>query len=305
MTLGVSIVGKKLDQSVFKPFRTIDDILAYKKAMRKAPAGNVPISIVKSGDTIFVSGRLFKANGLSHDPNIGALSLICAAIRKLGWQGEIVITQHGLKQRHLTSNNKFIIIANRLKIKINKLKLPKSNLKARYWKYETNGEKLATIFIHLLVENFTKGLSIFENHAGCEKGYFIGAKDQPIALEKYSDKAAYKKGDKSKIIHIPDLILLDVDRNEIVNIEGKQYKNRLQAIDELHGYRDIEQKYIKKYYPTYKIIRTVVLYGSRETKVAEVEVGFLLNEEGGMVLGIKAPAIFKEAIRRFLTFMHK
>ena len=37
----------------------------------------------------------------------------------------------------------------------------------------TEGEKLGTIFIHLVVENFTTGYSIFENHAGCEKSYFI------------------------------------------------------------------------------------------------------------------------------------
>ena len=72
------------------------------------PQGNVPILINKTDGKITVSGRLYKSDGLAHDPNIGALSLISAAIRKLGWIGEIVITRHGLKQKHLQADNKFI-----------------------------------------------------------------------------------------------------------------------------------------------------------------------------------------------------
>jgi hypothetical protein len=58
----------------------------------------------------------------------------------------------------------------------------------------------------------------------------------------------------------------------------------------------------QKYYPKYKIIRTVVLYGGTEEKVVEIEVGFLLNENGDLVLGIKAPALFREAIKNLLDF---
>jgi hypothetical protein len=44
------------------------------------------------------------------------------------------------------------------------------------------------------------------------------------------------------------------------------------------------------------------LYGGTEKKVVEIEVGFLLNENGDLVLGIKAPALFKEAIKNLLDF---
>ena len=176
LTLGVEIMGKDLDKKIFRPFNSVDEIIASKKQMRHAPRGNVPIFIKKNGDKITISGRLYKSGGLAHDPNIGALSLISAAIRKLGWVGEIVITKHGLKQKHLQANNKFVRIANNLGLQIQNLILPVSKTLNTYWQYETEGEKLGTIFIHLVVENFTKGFSIFENHAGCEKGYFIPLK---------------------------------------------------------------------------------------------------------------------------------
>jgi len=302
LTLGVEILGKKLDEKVFRQFSSIDEIIVFKKKMRRAHKGNVPILVKKIENKITISGRLYKSGGLAHDPNIGALSLISAAIRKLGWTDEIVIAKHGLKQKHLQADNKFIKIANHLRLQIQGLTLLASKVRDIYWKYETEGEKLGTIFIHLVVENFTKGFSIFENHAGCEKGYFITSDGKHIPLEKYSNRKAYKAGNKNKIISIPDLILIDFGRGEVVNVEGKKYQFRQNGIKELKNFGDIEKIYIKKYYPKCKIIRTVVLYGGTEKKVVEIEVGFLLNENGDLVLGIKAPALFKEAIKNLLDF---
>jgi len=85
----------------------------------------------------------------------------------------LIITKHGLKQKHLKERNKFILLANKLNIRSKGLVLPKAKLYSDYWYYDKDGEKLGTIFIHITVENFTKGYSIFENHAGCERGYFI------------------------------------------------------------------------------------------------------------------------------------
>jgi hypothetical protein len=302
LTLGVEIIGKKHDPDTFTPFKSVNEIIQFKANMRKAPKGNIPILIQQEKEVIKISGRLYKSGGLAHDPNIGALSLICATLRKLGWEKEIVITSHGLRQNHLTPNNKFVKIANILNLKLEGLKIPTSVPDKKYWKYETEGEKLGTIFIHLVVENFTNGQCIFENHAGCEKGYFITKDGKSIPLEKYTDKEKYKNGDKTKIINIPDLVLIDFSRNEIINIEGKKYDYRNKAIEELKTFEPIEDMYIKKYYPEYEIIRTVVLYGGNSTTVVEIEVGFLLNKNGDLVLGIKAPELFKEAIKNLIDF---
>lgn len=302
LTLGVEILGKKLDEKIFQPFKSIDEIIDLKSVMRKAPKGNTPILITKFNDRIEVSGRLFKSNGLSHDPNIGALSVISAVIRKLGWKKKIVITLHGLQQKHIGETNKFIQIANKLDVSLDGLIIPSVSMNKAYWKYDTDGEKLGTIFIHLVVENFTQGYSIFENHAGSEKGYFITKTGDHIPLAKYKDRVKYKSGDKEQIIHIPDLILIDFGRNEVINIEGKKYSFRKNGIEELQNYDYIEQNYILKHYPKFKIIRTVVLYGSKEEKIIEIEIGFLLNENGQLILGVKAPSLFKEAIQNLLDF---
>ena len=302
LTLGVEILGKKLDSKIFTPFKTIEEIIELKDNMRKAPKGNVPILITKSKTKIEVSGRLFKSDGLSHDPNIGALSIICAVLRLLGWTKKIEITQHGLLQNHVGKTNKFIQIANKIGISLQGLTIPKVGMNSEYWKYDKDGEKLGTIFIHLVVEEFTQGYSIFENHAGCEKGYFFPLSGEPIPLEKYKDRALYKAGDKKQIIEIPDLILVDKKENEIINIEGEKYVNRNAGILQIKTFDFIEKIYIKKHYPKYKIIRTVVLFGSEETSIVEIEVSFLLNKNGQLILSVKAPKLFQEAIKNLLDF---
>jgi hypothetical protein len=220
----------------------------------------------------------------------------------LGWKGEIEITKHGLSQNQIGITNKFIQIANELNISLQGLQVPKATMNNDYWRYDTDGEKLGTIFIHLVVENFTQGYSIFENHAGCEKGYFITKEGDNIPLAKYKDREKYKNGDKEEIIHIPDLILIDFGRNEVINVEGKKYAFRMNGISELNNYDFIEKNYILKHYPKFKIIRTVVLYGSKEEKIIEIEVGFMLNENGKLILGVKAPPLFNEAIKNLLDF---
>ncbi len=305
LTLGVEILGKNLDKNIFVPFETVDEIIDYKKKMRKAPAGNVPILLTKKKGKIEISGRLFKSGGLSHDPNIGALSIISAALRKLGWKEQIEITQHGLLQQHFGKTNKFIQIANKLDISLQGLKIPKAEMNANYWKYDLDGEKLGTIFIHLVVENFANGKSIFENHAGCEKGYFITAKGKPIPLVKYTDREKYKAGDKLAIVNIPDLVLIDLTDKIIVDIEGKKYQFRANGIKELTGYDAFDTLYNKKHYPKHKIIRTVVLYGGQEERIIEVKVGFLLNENGKLILGVRSPRLFKEAVQNLLDFWKK
>ncbi|MDR1653238.1 MAG: hypothetical protein LBS01_06260 [Prevotellaceae bacterium] len=304
-TLGVEILGKNLDKKVFLPFKTIDEVIDFKNNMRKAPAGNVPILLKKLKEKIQISGRLYKSGGLLHDPNIGALSIISAVLRKLGWKDKIEITQHGLSQKNVGTTNKFVQIANKLDISLQGLTMSKATMNANYWKYDLDGEKLGTIFIHLVVENFAKGMSIFENHAGCEKGYFITAKGKPIPLAKYTDREEYKAGDKSAIIYIPDLVLIDLSNKIIIDIEGKKYQFRKNGIAELAGYNAFDNLYNKKHYPKHKIIRTVVLYGSSEEKIVEIEIGFLLNENGKLILGVQAPKLFQEAIKNLLDFWKK
>lgn len=302
MTLGVRIMGKEIDERIFKPFSSIDELIGYKNSMRRPPAGNVPIEILKLKNKIYITGRLLNQGRLAHDPNIGALSIISAVLRKLGWRGRIIITKHGLQQNLIKAGNKFIQIANMLDLELDGLEMPKAKEYVEYWHYDKTGEKLGTIFIHIIVENFTNGFSIYENHAGCERGYFITSSGEHIAIGKYSDRELYKQGDKTKKIAIPDLVLLDIARKEVINIEGKKYKNRFKGIEELNTYDDIENLYIAKHYPGYRIIRTVVLYGSKETEIVEMEVCFLLNEKGDMILGLRAPELIKDALNHLIDF---
>jgi hypothetical protein len=299
-SLGVEIAGKTVDEEINTPFKTVQEMIDFKSAMRRPPAGNVPIDISIVEKELHISGRLFKSGGLAYDPNIGALTLIASTARKLGWADKIVITKHGLSQNHVQPKNKFVRIASALDISLEGLTMPKSELQYPYWHYNTTGEKLATIFVHLVVENFTNGMSIFENHAGSEKGYFITSDKKYLALEKYVPGSEPRRS-----IDIPDLILLDVQRRHVLNIEGKTFENMELGIRTLENYGDIERMYVKKHYPDYEIHRSVVVYGSNNIEIEPMQVSFMLNQAGKMILGIKAPPLFREAFDNLKKYWAK
>ncbi len=103
----------------------------------------------------------------------------------------------------------------------------------------------------------------------------------------------------------PDLVLIDLKNSESITVEGKTYQNRQKGIEKLENYKSFERFYVKQYYPKFKIIRTVVLYGSKQKKPIEIEVGFLLNENGEMALGVRAPKLFGEAIANLLDYFKR
>ena len=145
--------------------------------------------------------------------------------------------------------------------------------------------------MHLVVEEFTRARAIYENYAGCERGYFITQNNENLTVEKYENRNEYKNGNENARIFIPDLVLADFDREQIINIEGKKFIKVQCGIDELENYDAFENLYIKKHYEDYEIIRTVVLFGGEID-----EIGFVLTKNGKTILQIHSPKIFEEAI---------
>lgn len=192
LTIGVTIVGKDISRW-FRPFRSLDELIRFKAGMRKPPAGNVPITITKYADRIEVSGRLAKpadAGNIGHDPNIGALSMISACIRKLGWDKDIVVTLHGVTQSyvdHTRGKNKFLYICSILGMRLDGIRMPSYVvLPELYWHYEKKSEKMADILLH--VQTMYHGMyCVYENHAGCERGYFRTKTGRLVTLPKKTE----------------------------------------------------------------------------------------------------------------------
>lgn len=301
-TIGVEVLGKVCNDEVLKPFSNLAELVKFKDSMRKPPVGNVPIKISVLAESIKVSGRLYKSGGLSHDPNIGALSIIAACIRKWETKKDIIITSHSLKQKHVGRDNKFIQIANRINIKLSGLKVPATTNNKNYWHYELSQEKVATIFLHVSLLAYTDTKIIYANHGGAERGYFVHKTLALLAIPKYQQgkKKFYKAGNKKMIIFLPDMIIFDEKRNEVIDVEGKKFSTRKAGISELKNFSYIDNKIIKPSYAPDSILRTVVVFGSKEKSVLEKQIGFMLNEEGDILLGKEAPECFGEVVKKLL-----
>ncbi len=302
-TLGVEILGKKgIDSKKYNPFTSIDELIELKNSMPTTKNG-ISVKLIRKENSIEISAKLEKGGRLASDPSIGMTTIMSACLRELGWRKDIIITQHNLpNQQSVGKNNKFIQIANQLNIKIKNLTIPTVKLKEKYWYYETNGEKIGTIFLDIVIDEFSKGFTIYHNHAGCERGYFLTSDNQKLAVEKYTDREKYKAGDKSKIFALPDLVLKDEYEKLIINIEGEMHKNAKQGIKQLKGFDAFEDSYVSKYYPSFDIVRTVVLYGSESAKKPIGKISFILSVTGKILVNIKAPKLFKDSFKNIFDF---
>lgn len=290
--LEVEILGK--DDRWFSSFSSIEDLINFKSNMRKPPKSNVPMEIMKNNDVIYISGILSKPKdkgNVGHDPNIGALSLISAVLRKLGWCGDIIITKHGVRQEYVNANkkNKFLLMCGILNIKLEGLDLNykeiQANMPKNYWKYEESSEKIADIFLHLICD--MHGIpAIYENHAGSERGYFVDSKMKNIVI--------LKKNIHKELYYIPDVLIANHQGKELLLIEGKVYEKYHQGVLELENYTTFEEDYLKKYYSAYKYEKWVTLYSSKGMQTLPHEkVLLLINSEGTIVLNDKAPEWLK------------
>ena len=294
LTLGVTVLGKKTSRW-FRPFTSVDDLIEFKSKMRRPPAGNVPIDIVRKNDTICISGRLAKpadAGNVGHDPNIGALSMISKCIRALGWKKNIVITHHAVSQSYVNRThgaNKFIYICNFLNIGMEGLVLPQTTaFPEHYWHYERSSEKMASILLHVQGEYY--GLKeVYQNHAGCERGYFKTPGGTLIPLP--------KKDKKGENLLLPDLVLWSPETNTVVVVEGKKLSTIAAGLNEIQLYDSIESEFIKPNYPNCTLFRGVSIYGGSKNGIPDPGVLFYLADDGSVFVNSNAPQAIRNLFR--------
>ena len=297
LTMGVSIIGKE-NLSWFKPFTSIDELIEFKAKMKKPPASNEPINITKFENSITISGRLDKPQSIgkiSHDPNIGALSIIAYTLRLLGWTKKIEIVNHHILQQSIKNNkNKFLMLCKNIDISMQNLQISfAENYNEKYWHYEYSSEKVASILLHLMCTNVGVRY-IYENHAGCERGYFKTADNRLITLP--------KKDRNGENLLIPDLVLADMKDKNIYLIEGKKLSTLSNGIQEIEDYDSIEEEYIKLEYPCFNYLRYLSIFGGTKEELPDRKIMLYLNQTGLVIMNKDLP---KSILKKFKKIKKK
>lgn len=287
-TLGIKIYGDFSEK--YRPFYQIDELIEFKNKMRNPPAGNTPIKIKKYDDRIEISGTLSKPahkGNIGHDPNQGQLITIAYTLRKLGWDNDIVITHHKVSQNYLNNNskNKFIYASKILGIKLSDVIFREVNLYEFYWKFEKKGEKVASILLHIICNNLNY-ITIYENHAGSERGYFYTSDREAIQIpKKYNGNN----------IRLPDYVFKDPDEKIIYICEGEMYENYNIGVEQLNGFTLFIEQYLKTYYQEHKIIKSIILSDAVDFNLKD-KVLFQLCNNGKMIISENAPLKLKDFI---------
>jgi len=288
---GVRFLNKNVDG--VNVFSSIKELIAAKTAMRKPPKNNVPIILTQEESRITISGRLSKpanAGNINHDPNIGTLSCYAATLRQLGWDKDIVVTQHGVTQAYVSKNksNKFLSICKLLNVKLDGITLPNDiEMPNIYWHYSNTSEKVASILLHLTAQ-YSGIHGIYENHAGCERSYYRKSDGSLVAL--------HKRDDLDENIRLPDLVLRNDQAKEIYLIEGKLATKHKQGLEELECFDLIENLYIKNDYRQFAITRWITLFGGKTPEIKE-KVMLSVALDGSIALAENAPEAIILAFR--------
>lgn len=267
------------DKSIdLKGFTSIEELISFKNNMKQPPASNTPVRITKKDDQIFISGTLSKpkeVGNIAHDPNVGQLICIAGTLRRLNWQGKIIITNHKVKQSKINNmrGNKFLFAMNSLNIQLKDIDTPQLSFHNDYWYYEKNGEKIATIFLHVLCD-YLEFHSIYANHAGAERGYFYTLNKSEIVIDKK--------------IHLPDYVFADLKNKKIYICEGEMYNNYELGILQLEGFEGFINNYITKNYKNFSVESFIVLSNSNDDDLKK-KVIFQIGSNGNIKFSSKLP----------------
>ena len=128
---------------------------------------------------------------------------------------------------------------------------------------------------------------VYENHAGCERGYFWTKTREEITLP--------KKDRHGNNLLLPDVVLYDGMSNQILLVEGKKLSTLQNGIDEIQGYDSIEEDYINKYYPGCDVLRTVSIFGGKKKGQLHQDVLIYVNLDGQIFINPAAPRCVKNA----------
>jgi len=258
-TLDVDIVGKS--SSPVDSFESLREFVEVKNRMKRPPTGNTPLTVAVSDFELAISAKLEKSGRFGNDPNIGATCLFAAVGRKLGWSGRITVTNHGLTQE-MVGRNKWVKLAGPLDMQLEGLTIPSATLPSRYWRYDVSGEKVGTIFLHIVLDLCGRSQVIYDNHAGCERGYFWTQEGTPLTLPKQI-KAGDASGRKRKF-PLPDLVFADPDRRVVVSLEGEKSENYAAGESQLRDFGVVEDMYIRPHYGDFGFERWVTTYGDSD-----------------------------------------
>jgi hypothetical protein len=87
------------------------------------------------------------------------------------------------------------------------IKMPEAVfLPDNYWHYERSSEKMASILLHMVC-NYYGMTCVYENHAGCERGYVWTKDRKPVTLP--------KKDRYGENLYLPDVVLYNESTNDI------------------------------------------------------------------------------------------
>ena len=230
------------------------------------------LTITETGD-IHLDIPLWKSKNPKtiSDPNVGVTCSVVETLSTLDFKGTLWIKNHFLDTNMFDGKNKLSrilrhFVSDRFQIHVEGygyIKGEKYKGENYFSFVEDTNEKVASIALEIFFESLDDWEIIFDNHAGCSKGYFYTGNDY-IAVP----KQVRKIGEKRLVdLGLPDLTVINHKLKKILVIEGES-KNNVEK-----GRKQIKKQkfknfcaWVSKYYPDYQIECHLCVYGTLKYK---------------------------------------
>lgn len=228
------------------------------------------------------------------DPSVGVTCSVVETLSTLGFKRTLWIKNHHLDTSMFDGKNKLSrilkhFVDDNFQIHVEGYGYIKGEKYTgeNYFSFiEDTNEKVASIALENIFESLHDWEIIFDNHAGCSKGYF-NANGKYVQVNKQVPKVGEKK---PVDLGLPDLVVINHKLKKILVIEGES-KNNIKK-----GYKQIKQQKFKNfcawtrgYYRGYLIECHLCVYGTLSYKD---KILYSLDSENKEVLNWDAPPVW-------------
>lgn len=262
---------KSIVSSFDKDGYTLLEVGSY-KTVQELVNEDQRLTTIDTGD-IHLDIPLWKSKNpkTTSDPNVGVTCSVVETLNTLGFKGTLWIKNHYLDIGMFDGKNKLSrilrhFVDDNFQIHIEGygyIKSEKYTGENYFGFIEDTNEKVASIALENIFENLDDWEIIFDNHAGCSKGYFYTGNEH-IAVPKQTPKIGEKK---PVDLGLPDLVVINYKLKKILIIEGES-KNNIEK-----GYEQIKQQKFKDFcswvsrsYRGYEIECHLCVYGTLKDK---------------------------------------
>lgn len=303
-TLGIDFEGFDHVRYPEKPFESLDELIERTNEWmpqrstlqgRKLRIERLP------GNTLRFNGWIEKGGNPSAEPATSLVTVLAWVVRHLGFNGTIVLAEHGLIEGSSYGTERFRTLMASLGVLLDGMtreayeeafirSVPPRSQWAPYWIRATEQRRQVIYFLEALFNAVGVGRTLLSPESTLgrpfmwrEDGYAIEV--EPVFV-------------RDRQFTIPDWVVLDEKTKTAVLWSARTWRNRWSALEHTANFDLFTDSYMTPYYPDAKVEVYGAIQGTQTVELPYSLFAFMLTNDGTLIPGEAPPPILTRALSR-------